>query len=67
MKLKAWMIFVVGLIAMFAVSQFIEDPLLAGSLVGEYVLYGGFVLVIYYLIMRLKFWKNKPKQHDQLK
>lgn len=62
MKIRAWMIYLVGLAVAVAASQSIDDQIIAGSLVGEYMLYGGVVLVLYYLVVRLKFWKDKKKQ-----
>jgi hypothetical protein len=64
-KLKAWMIFLIGLIIALVISQFIEEPFMAGSLVGEYVFYGGIILVAYYVGYRLWFGKRKTKSDNQ--
>jgi len=59
MKIKVWMIFLLGLGIVLLASQFIEDQVLAGSVIGEYILLGGISLIVYHVSH--KFWKRKQK------
>jgi len=61
--IKAWMIYLIG-IPITSSSLFFLDPGLAGSLVGEYVLFGGIVLGLYYL--GLKIINSKKIKKDQI-
>jgi hypothetical protein len=58
MKFKAWMVYLLGYIVAFAISSTISDPSIAGSVIGEYALWGIIVLGIYYLTRRLFFGKK---------
>lgn len=61
MKIKAWMIYLCGLGTVLGIGLLIADPTLAGALVGEYVFYGGIILLSYYLTKWFVFRNKQSK------
>lgn len=59
MKLKAWMIYLLGLGIITGASQAIKDPIMIGNVIGSYFFYGGAFLLGYYIIRN--FWKKKQE------
>jgi hypothetical protein len=47
MHLKSWQIFLIGLGVVFALGFVFLEPFYAGSLVSEYVIWGGIGLAVY--------------------
>ena len=56
--MKAWHLFLLGVLSVLSIGYAIGSPEIAGELVGAYVIFGGIGLAIYYFI--------KPKPKDKI-